>query len=83
MRRRKRRRIIRVCAVCQDEHTLCNGRLQKSVYDQALIQVALIGDGASEELIPKSSQILSKCDLDKINSGSTHTFCTHNIKNPS
>ena len=56
---------------------------KKSVYDQALIQVALIGDGASEEVIPTSSQILSKFDLDKINSGSTHTCCTHNIKNPS
>ena len=28
MRRRKTLRLIRVCTVCQDEHTFGNGRLQ-------------------------------------------------------
>ena len=32
--------------------------------------------GAYEEVIPTSSQILSKLDI-----GSTHIFCMHNIKN--
>ena len=38
----------------------------KNVYEQAIIHFALIGDGAYEEVIPTSSQIMSKLDLKRI-----------------
>ena len=46
MRRHKTLLLIRVCALCQDKHSLGNGRL-KNVYDQALVHFALIGDRSS------------------------------------
>ena len=63
MKRRKTRRLIRICAIFQDKRPFGNGR-----YEQALIHFALIGDKSSKvaykEVIPTSSQILSKLDLE-------------------
>ena len=56
------------------------------VFDQALIHFALIGDeqpkGAFEGVIPTSSKFCQNIGFRENNIGSTHTFCTHNIKSP-
>ena len=59
----------------------------KIVYDQALIDFALIGDklskGTHEEAITIIITNSHKIGFREINIDSTHTFCTHNIKDPS
>ena len=54
----------------------------KIVYDQAFIHFVLIGDRSSkgDTNITKNSV---KIGFREINIGSTHKFCTHNIRNPS
>ena len=69
------RRLIRICVVCQDKHTLGNGRY-KNVYDETLIHLALKG-----AYIDITNSV--KIGFREINISSTHTFCTDNIKNPS
>ena len=53
------------------------------VYDQALVHFALIGDGAYEEVILTSSQILLKWNLDRLILVLGTCFVHINIKNPS
>ena len=76
--KRKPRRLIRACAVCQDKHTLGNGRL----WNLYMIRPSI---GGCLCVIPTSSEILSKLGfwIKEITIGFTRTFCTHNIKNPS
>ena len=57
-----------------------------SIYDKALIQFGLIGDksskGAYKEVNQHHHKNSVKIGFREINIGSTHMFCTDNIKNP-
>ena len=73
------RRLISVCAVCQDKYyTLGNGRFQYN--DEALINFVLIGDKSSKG--PCNENIITnsvKIGFREITIASMHTFCTRKI----
>ena len=78
MRRRKTRRLIMVCPVCQDERQII-----QIVCDHAFINFALIGEKSTKGAYDNTITNSVKIGFRDINIACTHPFCTRKSKNPS